>query len=424
MFHLIQQAMPTLQRVRALFKKSDDYAPKAAMLITFIAWTWAVDWAEDWMRSGKILFGLAGVSLMAAVYICKHFHWTVALFYIYCMGQWIALRMAPVSIEEIAMLNAVIFAAIFTCKNDGIKLLKNWLVIDSLLQSVLGLIEVAGYFPFHPITFHGVWPPIAAAGHPTLLGPYLAVCIPFLLQSDMVKNPKWAIRFKVAGLILIGTTIGFCQSTMTMATLGTVCLVSLAFAYGIRALAAAGCLAAISAIVVTTIKPSVANPTGRIVHWKFAWDHLTEWGYGAGTWMPVNAQRHRAAWEVYQKALASGFVNGNVPVPENIFWGQLHMDPLQGLFEWGAGVAPLAIGFVILLWITAKAIRYRRKELMPWAAMFFGITVDSCGNFPLHTLPLGALWAIGACVLFRYDFEKETVKLHMDLEGSEGIHLP
>lgn len=389
------------------------------LVTTFFAWSWGFDWVpgEDWSKPlGQTYYAVAGISAMAAVYMCKHFHWTVATFYLWAMLQWVRLRFAPASLIEITMLNAAIFAAIFIVKEDRKKLLATCLIIDCALQAALGLIEVAGYFPFHQLTNpNQVWAPIAASGHPTILGPYLALALPFIFTTMLVKNTTIDLILRCAAAGLIVACIGFTQSTMTAITCGVIVLLTIGFFFGMRALVIAHLLAGAAGLAVLKMFPAVGAFTGRLEHWDFAFRALVWQGYGAGTFGPVNFHRHVQQWRHYEEQVAAGI---QAAMPNLAFFQKLHNDPLEAAFEFGkAGMIPLAIGVAVLLGITLRGIRRRDLELYPWACMFFGIAVDSLGSYPLHTLPMGVLFAVSACRMFQHDPVSGTIRRHYETEA-------
>lgn len=385
----------------------------ALLVMTFFAWSWGQDWVkvEDWTRNGKVLFALAGISLMAAVYTCKRFHWTVGAFLGFTLLRWVSLRLAPVSMIEVVMVTACVFTAIFVHQKDEKNLLGNCLVIDAFLQSILGLIEVAGFFPFlqvHPNLRGLVWPPFGAHGNPTILGPYLAVSLAFIPGAlGFVKNVRERLALQLTAAAVILACIAFTQSTMTVVTLGVVGILAVGFYFGTRALAVSAAVAAVLGAGIIKLYPSAGSFTGRLSHWEFAWNNLTILGHGPGTWFPVAFQRHMT-WMRAEEAAGRqvGVTN---------FFGQLHNDWLQGLFEWGwIGMLPLFVGLIVVSTITLKAVLLRRRELFPYAALVFGLAANAFGNFILHTIPAGALFAIGAIYLFRYDFEEETIRRHYE----------
>lgn len=390
-------------------------APAFALLITFIAWTWLFDWesSRDWQKLGKALIPVACVSLLAALRICKQFHWTAALFYLYVMLQWVYMRMAPVSIEEVAMLNATFFAAIFICQENRLELLGRFLAVDAIAQSTLGLVEVAGYFPYHELTVGHVWAPLGSLGNPTLLGPYVAVCLPFLVTHQILPRfPKADLALRGYGLVVSALLILFSRSTMAAGTLATVLIIGAGFYFGRRVMAKALCVASLTAVIICLAKPDFASLTGRMEPWTFAYQNLTLTGYGSGTWMPIQ-------WRLWQRQQLA-FEEGKGLDPSNQVWGQAHNDPLQGHFEWGhLGMAPLYVGAFLLFLKMMTAIACRRKQLFPWCAMFFGLLACSFGSYVLHVMPMGALFVIAACAIFRYDFEADLVKAQI-----EGIHWP
>jgi len=378
------------------------------LILTFFAWSWMQDWVrvEDWTRNGKMLATVAAAGVAAAVYTCKRFHWSVGLFLSFTVLRWVSLRLAPISMIEVTMVVACVFLAIFIHQKDVRNLLGNCLVVDAFLQSTLGLCEVAGFFPFLQITNSVVWPPIAAHGHPTILGPYLAVSLAFipgafraLKQWPRARDAARAVCFAV-----ILACIGFTQSTMTMVTLAVAGILAIGFYCGTRAMAAAG--AGVVAIGAGIIKlyPSAGSFSGRIPAWEFAWNNLTLLGHGAGTWFPISFQMKM------NEVRAAGGSAGPVQ-----FFGQLHNDWLQGVFEWGwLGMAPLFFGMIVLFTITLKAILLRRRELFPYAVLFWGLAANAFGNFIIHTMPAGGLLAIGAIYLFQYDFDEEPIRRHFE----------
>lgn len=380
------------------------------LIATFFSWAWFQDWVqvEDWTRNGKILATVAAAGVAAGVYTCKRFHWSVGLFLAYTILRWVSFRLAPTSMIEITMVTSCVFLAIFVHQKDGKNLLGNCLVIDAFLQACLGLVEVVGFFPFLQISNSVVWPPLGALGHPTLLGPYLAVALAFIPGAfGFVKNAIDRFTVQMAAAIVILTCIAFTQSTMTMVTLAMVGVLALGFYLGTRALfAATGGALAIGAVIVEFF-PTVGSATGRIQHWEFAWNNLTLLGHGPGTWFPVAFQRAMAETKALEAA--------GTPVEHVQFFGQLHNDWLQGIFEWGwLGMAPLFAGLIVLFTITLRAVLLRRRELFPFAALFWGLAANALGNFPIHTMPAGGLLAIGAIYLFRYDFEEQTIRRHIE----------
>lgn len=380
------------------------------LVVLFFAWAWAQDWVkvEDWTRSGKMLATVAAAGIAAGVYTCKRFHWSVGLFFAYTILRWVSLRLAPTSMIEVTMITSCIFLAIFVYQKDSRNLLGNCLAIDAFMQACLGLAEVAGFFPFLQITNPVVWPPIAALGNPTILGPYLAVALAFIPGAfGFIRNyiDRLAVQLAVATVILI--CISFTQSTMTMITLAVVGVVAIGFYLGTRAMAAATAGLLALGAVIAELFPAVASTSGRWPQWEFAAANLTLLGHGAGTWFPVAFQRKMEEVRAIEAA------GGHVGVSQ--FFGQLHNDWLQGLFEFGwLGMLPIFAGVIVLFTVTLKAVLLRRRELFPYAALFWGLAVNAGGNFILHTMPAGGLLAIAAIYLFRYDFEEENIRRHIE----------
>lgn len=380
------------------------------LVASFFAWAWAQDWVkvEDWTRSGKILATVAIAGIAGGVYTCKRFHWSVGIFFAISILRWVSMRLAPTSMIEITMITACIFFAIFVYQKDARNLLGNCLVIDAFLQACLGLAEVAGFFPFLQITNPVVWPPIAAMGNPTILGPYLAVALAFIPGAfGFIRNSidRMAVQLAVASVILI--CISFTQSTMTAITLAVVGIVAIGFYFGTRAMG--GALAAVIAIVavISEMFPAFSSTSGRWPQWEFAAANLTLLGHGAGTWFPVAFQMKMNEIRALE---AAGKDLGNMQ-----FFGQLHNDWLQGIFEFGwLGMLPIFAGVIVLFTITLKAVLLRRRELFPFAALFWGLAVNAAGNFTIHTMPAGGLLAIAAIYLFRYDFEEQTIRRHIE----------
>lgn len=397
-------------------KKLKTWAPAAVLIMTFFAWSWGQDWVrvEDWTRNGKILMTVAAAALGAGIYTCKRFHWTVGLFLAFVLLRWVSLRLAPACMIDVVMISACIFLAIFVHRFDDRNLLGNCLAIDAFLQASLGLSEIAGFFPFleiSPELKDVVWPPIAAHGHPTILGPYLAVSLAFVPGAfGVVKKAtlRQSLQLFVAAVIL--ACIAFTQSTMTVMTLGVVAILAVGFYFGTRAMLGAVALAGVLGAGIVKLYPSAGSFTGRLPQWGFAWENLTPLGHGPGTWFPVAFHRHMA-WIRAEEAAGRS-------VSHTQFFGQLHNDWLQGLFEFGwIGMAPLFLGLIVATTITLKAILLRRRELFPYAAMFFGLAADAFGNFILHTMPSGGLFAIAAIYIFRFDFEEAAIREHYrDLE--------
>lgn len=398
-------------------KKLKAWMPALVMVITFFAWSWGIDWVqvEDWTRNGKMLFAVAGIALMAAVYTCRQFHWSVGLFLGYTLLRWVSLRMAPVCLVEVTMVTACIFAAIFVHHFDNKKLLANCLAIDAFLQASLGLIEVVGYFPIlkiKPEMADMVWAPLGMHGNPTVLGPYLAVSLAFIPEAfGVVKNATHRFYIQLFAALIIFTCIAFTQSTMAYGTLAVVVMLAIGFYLGLGAmLKSAGVVAAVG-LAVIFFHPAFGSASGRIPQWDFAMKNATPMGHGPGTWKPVKIQILVNEWRAYEEAVAEG---KDPPRPARQLWDTAHNDPIQGVFEWGwLGMAPLFAGLIVLTTIIWKAIRERRRELFPFAALFAGLLADSCGNFILHTMPAGGLFAIGAIYLFRYDFEAEAICIHL-----------
>lgn len=397
--------------------KGKSWAVPALLVITFFAWSWGQDWlkVEDWTRTGKMLFALAGAGLMAGVYVGRRFHWTVGIFFGFVILRWVSLRMAPVSMVEVTMITASVFAAIFVYQEDDKNLLGNCLVIDGFLQASLGLIEVAGFFPFleiSPELRSIVWPPIAAHGHPTILGPYLVATLAFIPGAFQFLERWHPVRdvARVIAFAVIITCILLTQSTMTMAALLVVVMLAIGFYFGTRAMALSCAGLAVLGGCIIKLYPAVAATSGRLPHWAFAWKNLTPLGYGPGTWMPIYMQKYVGDWRAYQEAQKLGAA---AVKPDQQFFGQLHNDWLQGVFEFGwIGMAPLFLALIVVSTITLKAILLRRRELFPYAALFFTLAVNASGNFILHTMPAGALLAIGAIYIFRYDFEDSGIRGH------------
>lgn len=372
---------------------------KLTIAFTFFAACWALDWKPDetWGMTGQMLFVIAGVSLMAAIAISRNFHWTIGAFYFWVMVQWIRLRLAHVSIMEIVMVNAMIFAAIFIVKEDKRQLLPRLLILDAVLQSLLGASEVLGFFPFHRLTAPTdfVWAPLGAIGNPTLLGPYLAMALPFLFSMKLVRHADVDLLVRAIATMLILAMIYFCQSTMAWITVGTIITLTFGFTFGLRPfLFALGAGSSILGIV-WKFFPKAAYLTGRQEPWGIAWESLVWYGHGAGTWMPVSFKLHVARLAALEKA---GTPLGGF----STFFGQVHMDPLQGAFEFGwVGMIPLALAALILAGITLWGIKNRDKEVYPWACLFFGILADSMGSYPLHTPAMGLLFTVAAARLFQ-----------------------
>lgn len=391
--------------------KAEAWVLNAVMITTFFVWSWGQDWVreEDWTRNGKMLFALAGIAVMAAVYTCKRFHWTAGLFLGFTLLRWVSLRLAPVSMVEVVMVTACVFAAVFVHRFDRKNLLGNCLAIDVFLQASLGLVEVAGYFPFLEISRamqQFVWPPIAAHGNPTILGPYLAVGLAFI-PGSIFPRP---VKFFAAAVVL--ACIACTQSTMTWGTLLVVALVAVGFYRGTRAMLAGVALTAAVGAVVLSFYPRIASTSGRLPHWGMAWENVTPFGHGPGTWKPIQIQLIQNEWKAYEEAVAAGLTP---PQPASIFFAQVHNDWLQGLFEWGwVGMAPAFLALIVLFTITLKAILLRRRELFPYAALVFGLGANAGGNFILHTMPAGALMAIGAIYLFRHDFEADAIRAYYE----------
>lgn len=380
------------------------------LVVTFFSWAWFQDWVkeEDWTRNGKVLATVAAAGVAAGAYISRRFHWSVGLFFAYTILRWVSLRLAPVSMIEVTLITACVFLAVFVYEKDGKNLLGNCLVVDAFLQACLGLVEVIGFFPFLEITNPVVWPPIAALGHPTLLGPYLAVALAFIPGAfGFVKNGLDRITLQLVAAMVILVCIGFTQSTMTVVTLAVVGAIAAGFYLGTRALFAASAGALAIGAVIVEFFPAVGSASGRIPQWEFAWRNLTLLGHGPGTWFPVAFQKTVAETQALE---AKGETIRHVQ-----FFGQLHNDWLQGIFEWGwLGMAPIFIGVIVLFTITLKAVLLRRRELFPFAALFWGLAVNALGNFPIHTMPAGGLLAIGAIYLFRYDFEEQNIRHHLE----------
>lgn len=372
------------------------------LVATFFAWAWAWDWVRigDWQRSGKVLAGVAGISLMAAVYTCKRFHWTVGAFLGFVLLRWVSLRMPTTSLAEVTLIAGCIFAAVFIFQEDRKNLLGNCLAIDGFLQGALGLLEVMGVFPFFEIRQSAVWPPMAALGHPTILGPYLVCCLAFVPTAFhfLDRWPTARDSAQVAAAAMILACIMWTQSTMTMVSLAVLAVIGAGFYFGTRAMFALGAGLAVLGGCIIKLYPSAGSTTGRWPEWAWAWDQLTLLGYGPGTWFHVALQR-------FKEEGASGR-----PV-----FVQLHNDWLQGVFEFGwIGMLPLFIGLIVVSTITLRAVLLRRRELFPYAATFFSLAANALGNFPIHTMPMGALLAISAIYIFRYDFEEQAIRRHFE----------
>lgn len=378
--------------------KAKSLLVAAVMVATFFAWSWGQDWVHegDWTRSGKILFGLAGIGIMAGIAVARYFHWTVGAFLSFVILRWVLLRMTAVSLTEVVMISACIVAALFVHARDDKNLLGNCLAVDGFLQASLGLLEVAGFFPFLEIKNDVVWPPIAAHGHPTILGPYLVATLAFIPGAfTVVKNATVRLGLQVGAAAVILACVLTTQSTMTAVSLAVLATLAAGFYLGARGLTFTVSGLVIVGVAIIALVPGAASATGRLAHWRWAWDHLTLEGYGPGTWMPVYLQKY----------MADGSTGP--------FFGQLHNDWLQGLFEFGwIGMVPVIWGTIVLTTITLKAMLFRRRELFPFAALFFTLAVNAFGNFIIHTMPCGALLAIGAIYLFRYDFDDSVIRDH------------
>lgn len=376
----------------------------ALIIISFFAWSWVPDWQEEaWGQSGKLLVAIVAAAVMGGLYIARAFHWTVAAFFVWAVGQWIRARFSPMGVVEITTITSAIFVAIFVVREDRTELLPRCLIIDAGLQTALGLIEVAGYFPFHPNPKTWlVWPPMGALGNATLLGPYLACALPFLLCTNLVKNTRFdrALRIGIALLILI--CFPFTQSTMSWITLGVVSCLTLGFLAGPRMLGIAAGIALPLGAGALRMVPGASDFSGRLAVWQLALDRLTWTGHGAGSWLPFAYQRHLDQLKVMPEAPAV-----------SAFFGQVHMDPLQGAFEFGKlGMVPLVAAAALLGGITLRAMARREREIFPWACLLWGILADSTGSFPMHTLPMGFLVTIAACRLFQFDFAAGAIRAH------------
>lgn len=351
--------------------------------------SWGQDWSfkEDWTRAGKVMFFALGVGLFGAWFLFKKFHPSVALFYLYIIGQWFFLRLAPASMIEIMTISGTLFIcswAVFDQKL--VKYFKWFLVFDGLFHTLVSYAEVAGIFHILEMSAkysEAVWYPMGMHGHPTLVGAYLVACLPFIYEAASGRW-KYVLSALTIGAVLI------CQSTMAFLSLLTCLTVWAGYQWGTRALFSIAGIGTLSVAGISYFYPSFASLTGRLDHWLFAWNNLTLPGFGSGTWMPIYWQ-----YFVSQLDLAE---RGLIPSFNNVFFGQLHNDWLQGAFEIGVGVAFVAWSAAYAGIIALRDILIRYKDSMPFACAASSIAVNALGNFPMHVFPLGFVGAF--CLLY------------------------
>lgn len=349
------------------------------MLFTF-GWGWDfLNMAGNYQRLGRIKIFLICAAAIGAFNISKKWGKEYGVFFFYIWMTFVLKSMPVHSTIEIVMITCSLFFIPEIFKNVTPRQIENSFVFTGALHCFIGTFNLFKVFPFLPITnphYSTVgMPPVGFLGQETLLGPYLIVCLGFILKRaiDSVGKEKFLyVTLSLYHLFIIYK----CNSSMTFGSLAVAALVFSVFYFGYKFSAIV--LSALSSVfIIASLKIEYfAFGSGRIDQWKDAVELIKDrmiFGYGTGFWSVAAQQISK--------------IRGNPMV-----WAQLHNDVLQAVFEWGfIGGALLVFAVGSLALKSHKMVVKKDIHFVAYVSGFFALFSNCLGNFTFHVMPHGAL---------------------------------
>lgn len=377
-------------------------------LVALWSFAWDYQHVGDFQRDGKLKLMLFTAAFLAALRVAKTWHWSVAAFYVYLAGSWLHFCFStwtlPVSgkvfifevhgHEEMASITALLFLCPLLSKHLSRRTFESMTIAAACAHAVIGVLNLRGIYPFLPITV----PiqenfPIGLLGQQTILGPFLAYGFGLCLARS-IDVWGWANKglYAALGAFLFAVAV-LTKSSMTYGSLAAAIVVIALFYWG-RLAAFLGILGTVAALLIARryFDQSVFWHSGRLEPWLDAislW-RLRPWvGFGIGGW--------ESAAGIIKEVRHYDFP-----------WSYLHSDPLQGLVELGKmGMGLIAIVGLFVAVRIRELYRLRNSYLLTWVIGLAVFGADSLGNFILHLVPHGPIFALCIYQLLRSGQAKE-----------------
>lgn len=316
----------------------------------------------DIFRNGKFRYIFLTLAPFIFVFYSRVLHWAPALYLSFLWSGWVLQNYQIIPFMALATSFGVCsLAAAFRRFPED--LFKRVLVVSGVLNAAIACMQRFGlHILYEPATEAGRYAASGLYGHPTILGPFLVLCLAPAL---------WSGWYVAAAPILLA--IFLTGSTMTYASLGVLLLIWIWYKVCFRSAFWAGYLSLIFLGCYAWFvhgQGEFLSLSGRDQYWAAAWRAFMDspiYGHGPGSWLS----------SVMPKYLG--------PVGPHVVF-QVHSDPLEILVEYGLILAlPLAYAFLVFL-----------RGLKPtWRhASCCAILVNSLGNFPMQIASIALIFLI------------------------------
>ncbi len=377
-------------------------------LVALWSFVWDYNHIGDFQRDGKLKLLLAAAVLIAAVKVARAWHWSVALFYAYVAASWLHFCFCPWAFnvagkqflfdvkghEEMASITALLLLCPIIARRLSRRTFETLTIAAATIHCLVGVLNLFGVYPLLPLTQkidHNMT--IGLLGQHTILGPFLVygaalACLRAIDSKwDALSGYTARVSYGCLSVFMVYMTI-LTRSSMSYGALAVAAVALLLFYRGaVAALALMACSVAVL-FLANRITDYTFHLSGRMEPWKDAislWRLRPWFGFGIGGWEPVSLMIAETR---------------KYPAP----WTYLHSDPLQGLFELGrVGMGIVGIVLAVLLLRIFKAYSQRERQALTWVCALAVFGTDSCGNFVLHLVPHGPIFALAVFCLLRPD---------------------
>ena len=314
----------------------------------------------DIFRVGKMRALLLLTPMVFVQLLKDKMHWAVLLFAGYAVTLWAHMNFMVYGIMEVTMIPAVVLFAIFLRELDE-KTVKLTFMYIGVFNALYGILQFFGiHLLYRPTDGWFLTTPIAFMGQHTLLGAFLAACLPIALWGSFYLCA-------LAMLICIAMTGSSMAYLSTYAVLNTY-LFYLNKRAGNYLLAATASFIGIFYLVA---------PKHEFFNFQQRWEI---WGVGIKAFFanPIFGGGP-GYWPGFWQPKYLPTVSGGKFLPDN-----LHSDLLTLLVHYGIiGAALFLIAFIVFV-LSYKPTWHR--------ATCIAIMVNGLANFPLHFVSTGLIF--------------------------------